>query len=71
MNANIEVKLKPFKTPNFVLVEEPAKPREEGFAEGRKFSLSELDADTLSRMCNDFRAEIFKKAGRHEPPTAV
>ena len=71
MKVNIEVKLKPFNTPNYVIVDEPAKLREEGFTEGRKFSLSELDADTLSRMCYDFRIEIFKKAGKREPPIAV
>ena len=71
MKTSIEIKLKPFKTPNYALVDEDAKPREEGFSEGRKFHLSELDACTLSRMCNDFRKEVFKKAGKQEPPIAI
>lgn len=68
MEVNIKLKLKPFTTPNFVLVDEPSKPRGEGFSEGRKFALSELDAETLERMCDDFTREVFKKSGKQRPP---
>ena len=29
--------------------------------------VSEVDAETLSKLCNDFRAEVFKKAGKIDP----
>ena len=30
----------------------------------REFNLEELDADTLSKMCDEFRNEVFKRAGK-------
>jgi hypothetical protein len=71
MKVNIEIRLKPFNIPHFVVVDGPTNPREKGLGEGRKLSLRELDTDTLSRMCNDFRKGVFKRAGKQEPPTAV
>ena len=57
------LKLQPFTVPNFVLVQMPARPRQEGFREGLKFALSELDADTLAALCDQFRLTVFAKAG--------
>lgn len=71
MKVNIEVSLKPFITPNYVLTDEPPNSREDGYVECRQFRLSELHADTLSKMCDDFRKEVFKKAGKQEPPTTL
>jgi len=69
MKAMVEIKLKPFATPNFVLVDEPPRTRDEGFTEGRKFALSELDVETLESLCWDFKKEVFKKAGKQMAPT--
>jgi hypothetical protein len=30
----------------------------------RDFNLSELDGETLDEMCNEFRREVFKRAGK-------
>ena len=68
MKANIELELQSFTVPNYVLVKEKPGRREEGFQEGMKFHLSELDSLTLDKLCNDFRAEVFKKAKKQEPP---
>ena len=67
MSVCIELKLKPFTTPNFILVEEPPKSRHLGFQEGRKFSLTEIGALELSALCDKFRSDIFKKAGKTDP----
>lgn len=67
MKASIEVKLKPFNVPNFVLVDEPLKERQDGFSEGRKYALSELDAETLEALCWEFKQEVFAKAGKQSP----
>ena len=67
MSVNIELKLKPFSTPNFVLVEETPLSRQDGYREGRKFSLSEIGVVELSALCDKFRSEVFKKAGKVDP----
>lgn len=64
MKASLEVELKPFQTPNFVLLEvkvggEPA-----------SVPLSALDSRTLDRLCRNFRDEMFRKAGKEQPPEA-
>ncbi len=71
MKTTIEIKLKPFTVPNFVLVDEDRRLRQEGVIESRNFHLSEIDECTLSKMCNDFRNEVFKKAGKNPPPESA
>jgi hypothetical protein len=68
VKASIEVELQPFTTPNFVLTVQPPRPKQEGFVETPKLALSDLDSNTLERMCDDFRSEVFKKAGKSRPP---
>lgn len=63
----MEIKLKPFMTPNYVIQEAPARSRQEGFVSAPSFPLSDVDAETLSRMCEEFRSEIFRKAGKTDP----
>lgn len=63
----MELKLRSFKTPNFVLTEMPPRPRQEGFDQGPKFALKEVDADKLVDLCDQFRAEIFEKAEKPDP----
>lgn len=68
MKVKIEMELAPFTVPNYVLVKEEPKPKQEGFIEGRKLHVSELDADTLDRLCEEFTKNIFEKAGKRRPP---
>lgn len=68
MKASIKVDLQPFSVPNFVLTHQEARPRQEGITETVKFALSELDADTLERLCQDFRKAVFEKASIPMPP---
>lgn len=60
--STIKLKLKPFRVPNNVLVEQPPKPRQEGFQEYPSIPLSELDNETLEEMCAEFRKGVFEKA---------
>jgi hypothetical protein len=71
MKATIEVKLKPFQVPNFVLTETAPKPRQEGIQEAPKYALEELDAETLEKLCDEFTDAVFKKAGKRRPPRAT
>lgn len=65
----LQVELQPFQTPNFVrAVVKPGK-REDGMQEAPSYPLSDLDADTLDKLCQDFRSEVFRKAGKQQPST--
>lgn len=68
MKASIEVELRPFTVPNYVLTVQPPRLKQEGIVETPKLSLSDLDSLTLERLCNDFREEVFTKAGKSRPP---
>lgn len=64
----IEVKLKPFSTPNFVLQkfdhgEVPSSVREQDIS----YPLSAVDADSLSMLCDQFRKDVFQKAQKKDP----
>lgn len=65
MKTTIEIKLKPFTVPDFALE------KQEGFNQGRKYALHELDAETLEALCWKFKQEVFAKAGKQMIPTAV
>lgn len=67
MKTTIEIKLKSFAVPDFVLVEEKSKERQEGFSKGRKYALNELDVETLESLCREFKQEVFAKAGKQLP----
>lgn len=60
----IEIKLKKFLVPNFVLLESKPQPRQDGFfiAPDKSFPLSDLNYDTLDELCTTFRREAFEKA---------
>ena len=68
MKVRIEIDLKPFTVPNFVVAVKTPGEKQDGFNEGRSFALADLDSETLLELCNDFRDEVFKKAGRELPP---
>lgn len=61
------VKLRPFTVPNFVIQEtEPGK-RQDGFKEAPSYPLSAVSPETLSAMCDEFRASVYAKAGVPDP----
>lgn len=66
--AQTKINLKPFRTPNHVLIERPPRPRQEGINfDSGSIPLSELDVDTLDELCREFRENIFQKAGKEDP----
>ena len=70
MKAKLEVDLKPFTVPNFAIIEQPPKPRQEGLVENPGIPLREIDSFTLYKMCEEFKSSVFKKAGKEMPPEA-
>jgi len=69
----MEVKIKPWNTPNFLIGEMPTGKHQNGFNSDNapKWHVSEVDAQTLSDQCDVFRAEIFDKAGMKDPNAEV
>lgn len=66
--ATYNMKLKPFQVPNFVILELPNRVRQEGFSgDTPTIPLMNLDVATLDEMCNEFRSEVFRKAGKQDP----
>jgi len=69
MKVTMQVELKPFVTPNFVLAVVKPGRREDGLKEVPSYPLSDLDTETLDKLCRDFRDEVFRKAGKPKPRT--
>lgn len=65
MQTAIEIQVQAFSVPSQVLcyaLPDPAK-------EPVRYPLNVLDAETLDRLCAEFRAAVFKQAGKLPPPT--
>lgn len=62
-SISVNLKLRPFGTPNYAIAEMPPL----GDNPPISFHLSELSPGVLSNMCDEWRREVFKKAGRKDP----
>lgn len=62
---NINIKLKPFSVPNLVL--EDAPPSKSYVTDINSYAINLVDADDLSRMCDEYRKNVFQKAGKTDP----
>jgi hypothetical protein len=67
----MEVEVLAFSTPSYVRLKTPPGQRQDGFKEAPAIPLSELDAEVLDTLCNDFRAQVFLKAGKQDPMVKV
>lgn len=63
----IEIELLPMRVPNVVIQKTDARPRQEGMVEAPKYALKDIDPATLARLCDQFRADVFEKAGKIDP----
>ena len=70
MRTQISLNLQPFSVPDCIHDAAPPARRQDDYHEpqlkGRAFRLSELDENTLLRMCEDFKREVFRRAGKIE-----
>jgi hypothetical protein len=64
---SIEKELQPFQVPNYVIEVPKVSKRQDGFQETPKHHLSELDGNVLDQLCERFREDVFKKAGKNDP----
>ena len=62
-----KIKLRPFNVPNYVLGETSPGLKQDGFVEGPKWHIKELAETTLSELCDQFRKDVFEKAGKQDP----
>lgn len=69
MSITIPLPLRAFTVPNFVLAEVPAGLKQDGVREAPSFPVRDLPAETLSALCDEFRAGVFAKAGKKDPST--
>lgn len=68
MKVEIEVELKPFRVPDFAQIDSSQKLNQEGFTPMEYYPLSELTAEALESMCEEFTKSVFEKAGKSMPP---
>jgi len=66
MSIKAEIELRPFTVPNFVLPVARVGKREEGFQESPSFALRELSAETIDKLCKQFRHDVFMKAEKQD-----
>ena len=71
MKTSIEVNIKPFNVPSFVIPEVPAGKKEDGFEPTEGIPLSALDPVTLEKLCDEFRDNVFRRAGKQQPVRAA
>lgn len=64
MKADLHIEIELFTVPNF------ARRKQAGTGRGDEMSipLSDLSPETLESLCDEFRREVFKKAGKSRPP---
>ena len=62
----MEVNLQPIPVPDFIHV--TLRTRQEGkIANAAKFALREFEPKVLSDLCDEFRRNVFAKAGQEDP----
>lgn len=63
----MEIRFRPWTVPNFAVIVQPSGKRQDGFTPFPTLPIREIDAADLSRLCDEFRAEVFRKAGKQDP----
>lgn len=56
------IRLRPWTTPGFGHIESSP-----GVDAKPSIPLKDIPAEELDRLCNEFRAEVFRKAGKKDP----
>lgn len=56
-----KVELQPIQVPNYVFAYMPPGRKQDGWQEGVKFHITELDEETVIALADDFKANLLKK----------
>jgi len=71
MKAKLDVELKPFNVPNFVIIGSLLRPEGERDKFENGIAISNVSAEALEKLCEEFTDAVFKKAGKQRPPIDV
>ncbi len=63
----MKIELLGFTVPNFVIQKMPPRSRQEGLGPAPKYALSDIPAEDLASLCDHFRGEVFRMAGKDDP----
>jgi hypothetical protein len=63
----MKIKLQAFQVPNYVIAEPRVGLKQDGLIEAPKWHLKEVDEETLSKLCDQFRHDVFTKAEKVDP----
>lgn len=64
MAFTIKRELKPFMAPNHVV-------ESRTLGNGPSYPIADVDEQTLSDLCDQFRRDVFKKAGKTDPASLI
>lgn len=62
MKARVMVEIRPFNIPDCLYLK-----ADQGDTTVASVKLSEVEESTLSALCDEFRAKVFKAAGKTDP----
>lgn len=65
--AETTIKLRQWPAPNFAVPDRAPGRRQDGWKELEPIPVNELSAETLAQMADDWRADLFRKAGKKDP----
>ena len=71
LKTSIKIEVEPFFVPDWVqsnMISLPIPITMVKNAPVYNFKLEHLSPETLERLCDDFREEVFNKAGKRPPP---
>ena len=68
---HIKLKINNFEVPTHVYQESKAGLRQTGLCTSPSWELCELELDTLSELCDQFRKDVFAKANKIDPRKPV
>lgn len=66
-SISITFEVQPFPVPSEVITIPDNRLPGLGKTQKMNFELSQIDADQLSKMCDDYREAVFSKACKHDP----
>lgn len=67
----MKIDLLPFTVPNYVIAKTAPGNRADGWVDAPKWHIRDVDTETLSELCDQFRADVFAKAGKSDPARAA
>lgn len=63
----MKMKMKPFVVPNFAVMEMPPRLKQDGMRELPSFPIADLPLETLDKLVEELRQNIYEKAGKELP----